>query len=492
MTPDLPPPAARVAPRLTGAVTALLATALAGAVWPGPLTSAGLQAGAVLTLGAALAGAPATRPAPLLTAGLVALALLPWLYLLPLPAAWFADQGGRALYRAPAAWLGADDPAWAPLTLAPFATWTVALDLLAPLAVFLAVRQLGPAQHARLLGLLLALAVAQGLYGLLQFASASSGSAWLLAQGAHAGSATGSFTNRNHLALLLEMLVPLAVLLTLRPPAGQRPDAAAARQRALGYGAVAAFLLLCLLFTRSRTGITLALLGLVLALTLGAPRWRAGRALGVAGGLLLFALGVASVMGLAPVIARFSVDALLADARPRILTVTLEVLRAWWPLGSGPGTYALVVPPAQPLTLPNVVLNHAHNDYLEWLVETGALGALLLSAALGACLRQGYRVARAARRAAANPLPRGAGLGLLLVAAHELVDYGLQIPLNQLVFAVLAGVFFAPLAGASAPPHPRAPRRPWRHLLRRRPRHPVAGGGHPAPVLSPPPARASA
>ena len=492
MTPDLPPPAARVAPRLTGAVTALLATALAGAVWPGPLTSAGLQAGAVLTLGAALAGAPATRPAPLLTAGLVALALLPWLYLLPLPAAWFADQGGRALYRAPAAWLGADDPAWAPLTLAPFATWTVALDLLAPLAVFLAVRQLGPAQHARLLGLLLALAVAQGLYGLLQFASASSSSAWLLVQGAHAGSATGSFTNRNHLALLLEMLLPLAVLLALHPPAGDRPDAAGARQRALRYGAVAGFLLVCLLFTRSRTGITLALLGLVLTLTLGAPRRRAGRALGVAGGLLLLALGVASVIGLAPVIARFSVDALLADARPHLLTVTLEVLRAWWPLGSGPGTYALVVPPAQPLTLPNVVLNHAHNDYLEWLVETGALGALLLSAALGACLRQGYRVARAARRAAANPLPRGAGLGLLLVAAHELVDYGLQIPLNQLVFAVLAGVFFAPLAGASAPPHPRAPRRPWRHLLRRRPRHPVAGGGHPAPVLSPPPARASA
>ena len=492
MTPDLPPPAAWVAPHLTGAVTALLATALAGAVWPGPLTSAGLQAGAVLTLGAALAGAPATRPAPLLTAGLVALALLPWLYLLPLPAAWFADQGGRALYRAPAAWLGADDPAWAPLTLAPFATWTVALDLLAPLAVFLAVRQLGPAQHARLLGLLLALAVAQGLYGLLQFASASSSSAWLLVQGAHAGSATGSFTNRNHLALLLEMLLPLAVLLALHPPAGDRPDAAGARQRALRYGAVAGFLLVCLLFTRSRTGITLALLGLVLTLTLGAPRRRAGRALGVAGGLLLLALGVASVIGLAPVIARFSVDALLADARPHLLTVTLEVLRAWWPLGSGPGTYALVVPPAQPLTLPNVVLNHAHNDYLEWLVETGALGALLLSAALGACLRQGYRVARAARRAAANPLPRGAGLGLLLVAAHELVDYGLQIPLNQLVFAVLAGVFFAPLAGASAPPHPRAPRRPWRHLLRRRPRHPVAGGGHPAPVLSPPPARASA
>ena len=248
------------------------------------------------------------------------------------------------------------------------------------------------------------------------------------------------------------MLVPLAVLLTLRPPAGQRPDAAAARQRALGYGAVAAFLLLCLLFTRSRTGITLALLGLVLALTLGAPRWRAGRALGVAGGLLLFALGVASVMGLAPVIARFSVDALLADARPRILTVTLEVLRAWWPLGSGPGTYALVMPPAQPVTLPDVVLNHAHNDYLEWLVETGAPGALLLSAALGAFWLQGYRVVRAARRAAANPLPLGAGLGLLLVAGHELVDYGLRIPLNQLVFAVLAGVFFAP-------PPARPPRR---------------------------------
>ena len=472
----------RATTRLLHAVTLLLAVALWGAVWPGPLASTVLQTGAVLTLVAVLGGAPAHRPAPVLSAGLAVLALTPWLYLLPLPAAWLADLGARALYATPSAWLGQPGPDWAPLSMAPFATWAVALDLLVPLAVFLAVRTLGPDHHARLLGLLLALAVAEGLFGLLQYASASSGSGWLPVQGPHAGSATGSYANRNHLALLLEMLLPLAVLLTLNPAAGThpdgRPDRTATRHRALRWGVVAGMLLVCLLFTRSRTGITLALLGVVLALALGRHPRRRGGTLGFVSGILVLALGVASVIGLAPVIARFGVDALVADARLHIYSATLETLRSWWPLGSGPGTYALVMPPTQPLTLPDVVLNHAHNDYLEVLVETGALGALLLSAALGAFMVQSYREVRRA----AGPLSLGAGLGLLLVASHELLDYGLQIPLNQVVFAVLAGVFFPPPAAAPD----RTPDLPPRHATApRRPRPP-------APDLNPSPARTGA
>ena len=38
-----------------------------------------------------------------------------------------------------------------------------------------------------------------------------------------------------------------------------------------------------------------------------------------------------------------------------------------------------------------------------------------------------------------------AGISLLLLAVHEFVDYNLYTPTNQLVFAVLAGIFFMPV-----------------------------------------------
>lgn len=480
----------RPVPGFLLAITALLAGALWQALAPGPAAQAVLQSLATLTLVVAL-GTPGARLPPGLAAGVLVLALLPWLYLIPLPATWLSDHGARLHYATPSQLLGLAGPAWTPVSLAPFATVSLALDLLPPLAAFVAFLRLEPRHRPRVLWLLLALAVAQGLFGLLQYASASSGSHWLPVQGAHAGSATGSFTNRNHLALLLAMLFPLTVLLTLQRAAwwargggGEWRPAPGGRYPALGYGLLALFLLVCLLFTRSRAGITLALVGLLLASVLGARRLRHRGALGVAGTLLLLALAVASVIGLAPVIARFSLDALLADGRHQILTATLEALRLWWPLGSGPGTYALIMPPLQPLALPDVVLNHAHNDYLELLVETGALGALLLAAALGAAGVQGYRLWRRPPPGGAWPWQVGAGLGLLLAAGHALVDYGLRSPLNQLVFALLAGLFLAPPAAAAPPAPPPRPRpRRWYPTLRRG-RRPFPTVPHPATVTS--------
>lgn len=374
------------------------------------------------------------------------LALTPLLYLVPLPAAWLADQGARAFVAAPAHLLDLARPAWTPLSLDPPATLAVALNLLPALAVFLATRHLDATAQHRLLQLLLALALAQGLLGLLQFASAQSGSHWLAVTGPHAGSAQGTFANRNHLAVLVNLLLPWALLRTLAPPAPARaPD--------LRYAAVTAALLVTVLATRSRTGITLALAGLVLASALGASAWPLRRRVIGVGLILGGALLVMGVIGLAPVLARFALPELLADSRPQILATTLAVLQAWWPLGSGPGTYALVLAPAQPATLPEVLINHAHNDYLEFSVETGVLGVALLGTALWLFGQQSLRLWR---HAAGQP-PLGAGLGLLLMALHELVDYGLQIPLNQVVFAFLAGVFFFPRSAPSRAARRRVP-----------------------------------
>jgi O-antigen ligase len=71
----------------------------------------------------------------------------------------------------------------------------------------------------------------------------------------------------------------------------------------------------------------------------------------------------------------------------------------------------------------------AHNDYLELLSSGGVIGF-----AIGVWFA--IAVIRAVRRNT-NPLQLGAILGIVGVAAHSLVDFGLHILVNAVVFLVL-------------------------------------------------------
>jgi O-antigen ligase len=80
---------------------------------------------------------------------------------------------------------------------------------------------------------------------------------------------------------------------------------------------------------------------------------------------------------------------------------------------------------------------HAHNDYLEFGAETGAVGlsllALMVLMSFAAALRAQYL-----RR---DPLMRGlsfaALMGILALMIHSAVDFNLQIPANALSFMLL-------------------------------------------------------
>jgi hypothetical protein len=60
-------------------------------------------------------------------------------------------------------------------------------------------------------------------------------------------------------------------------------------------------------------------------------------------------------------------------------------------------------------------------------------------------LRQWARLRTSDEWTRSRFLQVAAGISLLLLALHELVDYNLYVPANQLVFAVLAGIFFMPV-----------------------------------------------
>jgi O-antigen ligase len=208
------------------------------------------------------------------------------------------------------------------------------------------------------------------------------------------------------------------------------------------YGVVALFLLVGLIFTRSPAGITLSMLAVLLSAAAFPRRIGGSDRYVPTGSVVAFAVGIGITVGLLVVLDRFSASEPIQQARWPIFSATLDGIDAFLPVGSGPGTYVDVFPAFQPLELGRWLINHAHNDYLEWLLEGGLLAALLMLFLLVLYARQWRRVWPGEQWSRFRFVQVGAGIGLLLLLLHSLVDYNLRMPANVAVFSFLAGVFF--------------------------------------------------
>jgi O-antigen ligase len=89
-------------------------------------------------------------------------------------------------------------------------------------------------------------------------------------------------------------------------------------------------------------------------------------------------------------------------------------------------------------------LNHAHNDYLELIVEAGLPGAIVLFVII---MVIAWRMLAVARDRARDRGPALAGFAMLaLLAAHSLVDYPVRSDAIAAVAGVAIGLLFVPLS----------------------------------------------
>ncbi len=440
--------------RSCGPVGALLAGLLLfaplfyGANRPIPLLL--LQWGSLVLAGLLVLGAGRlhTYP-PLLRLGLALLTLLPLLYLIPLPYALWVLLPGHAGYGAVLAEVGGAG-GWRPASLLPPATELAWLSLGAPLVVLWAVLSLSAAQVQRLVVLVCLSAGLQAAWVLVQFGGPAPVNQMY----------SGSYANRNHLAGFLNLCLPV-LLAALVASLGTGHERVPWRVRLLGVasprGAVLVFsaalgllLILGVVFSQSRAGIGLMLLGVALSFLVLVPRIGGLRASWGVGSVLIIALGCALAIGLTPILQRFAGQELIQDGRWILFRSTVQGIQAFFPLGSGPGTFPAVYPQFQPPDLA-LYINHAHNDYLEWLFEAGLPAAVLLLLFLGLYAQRGMHLLRRRHWAALHFIQAGAGIGLLLLLLHGLVDFNLRIPANTVYAAFWLGVFW----------HDGWPQRPW-------------------------------
>lgn len=122
-----------------------------------------------------------------------------------------------------------------------------------------------------------------------------------------------------------------------------------------------------------------------------------------------------------------------ANGRQYIWSYTLAAIKEHFPLGSGLGTFTEVFARYEdPSLVTNKYINHAHNDYLELLLEFGVLVVPFLLVFLAWWSKRAFRIWT---RIACNPFALAASVASATILVHSIVDYPLRTAAISSLFA---------------------------------------------------------
>ncbi len=343
----------------------------------------------------------------------------------------------------------AEVPEKLPISLEPEATMAGFLAFLAPLAGFALIAALRWNRGAGFLKWVLPLlGIASACLGLMQVVFSGNPDLYLF-ESTRRGVPSGFFANPNHQACFLLMCLPfLAVLVSdLRQEWEARDHQNALAivyammglliiAGVLGAGSVAGYILL---------PVTLLLAAPILGSDTSDPEERKPSVLGLIILPVILLLAAALVFS-SPRLARIGSTSLedTPSSRIGIAKVSAEVVQDHWLAGTGLGTFSEVYHFYEDQgAVERVYIAHAHNDYLEWVIETGAAGAALLSVFLLWFVYHALRLWSGARIPGLR-LRRGASVACLVPLLHSLVDYPLRTPSIALLAAMCLAVMIVP------------------------------------------------
>jgi len=272
---------------------------------------------------------------------------------------------------------------------------------------------------------------AVALFALVQDFSGSDRIYWLVKVRALSASPYGPYANHNHYAGLMEMLVPLAA-------ASAFLERGAKRGLLLFFSAIMAVSIVC---SRSRGGILALSVGVIFVSGILFRMSRNRRTLFIALALGALVAVLVIFLGNDKVVAR------LTETQDSYrAAIYADSLRMWLHrpfLGFGWGTFPTVYPEYRSFYT-NLFVNHAHNDYLELLVETGVVGFAITLWFLFAAFRAGLRKVFDRDDHEGGILAIGLLSGIVSLLAHSFLDFNLHIAANAALFFVLCSAVATP------------------------------------------------
>ena len=262
-----------------------------------------------------------------------------------------------------------------------------------------------------------------------------------------AGHSFGPYVNKNHFAGYMEICIPLSLgFLTAyfthfrkehwRKLIEKEPQIA----KFILLTFVTIILVGSLFFSLSRGGIVSFLLSMVFLLDLFLIR-KENKGIKI---LIVF-LTVSAIfliwLGIDPIIARLS--SLLTPyesimPRGEVWEDSYQIIKDFPILGTGLGTYQYIFPKYKDKTGIGLY-EHAHNDYVEYLSDTGILGSLLFFGSIIYFLIKCLKIWKQRHYPYVLGLCLGGIIGTVSILFHSFVDFNLHVPANiSVLFIVLA------------------------------------------------------
>lgn len=337
------------------------------------------------------------------------------------------------------------------ISMAPTAAWAVIMRLLTYAGVFwLAVQCCRQRDRAgRALTLFVVGGAAYAAYGLAAFFLTPTSILWL-AKEAYVDSVTATFVNRNSFATYAGLTTLGAVALLARQLFRGMDDGMTKQVRRhilfdnlsrhetwIALGALSVTVT-ALLLTQSRAGLASTAAGLVallIGLQFGGTIPPATRR-SFASILIVLITGLFVLSG-SGTLGRISDNRVQADARVGLFALTIEAIGDAPLLGHGLGAYPNMFQLYRSEAIP-LHYTKAHNTYLENAAELGIPAAASLIAGIAGLGVVSLFGIRRRRRDTVYPC---LGVGAtVLVGAHALADFSLQIPAVAMTYALLMGL----------------------------------------------------
>lgn len=370
--------------------------------------------------------------------GLVVL-LVHLVQLIPLPPAIWHALPGRGVELDALNLIGAGND-YMPISLAPFKTQQALLAILTPVVLLYMTLMLSEEERTRMLAVIVALGLLTVLVGALQLAGGQANFARFYEYNYDSPYLTGFNENRNTTAELLNYSA--LALVALCRVLGRRLTPR--RQIVILVGGVMTFVLAVVL-TGSRSGVLAAILPMVLMLTVF--RWppirMTGRSVAIGGGALVLCVVVLVALAANPRVLQTSerFSTIGEDLRWQIHQDTRFAIGQYWPVGAGMDSFRAVFPLAERLEYvqPKIV-NRAHSDYLELMLEAGIPGLIALAAIAGiVAFRIGANLVLPGSRVRKSHSFFALAV-VCILALHSLVDYPVRTIATASIVAVAVGL----------------------------------------------------
>ena len=261
--------------------------------------------------------------------------------------------------------------------------------------------------------------------------------------------AFGCYVNPDHYAGLMEMLIPLACAFALSRQEGRSKRGLFSIGIILPIGSA--------LLTGSRGGFIALLVEMgIFAAVLLRGSWISGQRRLTSLGLLAVTAAAVFFFWLDPGQMSRRLEQLFNlsmvheasyASRAQVALDSIHVVRQHPWIGTGMGTFEIAYARFQ--TIPtDLRWNHAHNDFVEAVVESGIVGGVVIAVALVIFFRFAFLDLAHRLRHEAGWIRFGATVGCCGLLVHSLMDFNLRDPATAAWFAVCAAISIGPVASS--------------------------------------------